>query len=349
MATDQEGRQTTDPRALSGDATGDQETSFFQRSGAHEAAATFAKTQAQATAPLPTVILWLRQARPATLALVALPVATAGVLVWALGAKARPLHLIALFVGAALALAGVNLLRAATRRSGTETVTLSDLMASPLAHAGDACLGIAVLCGIVLAQGQSRGTIVLGLVGLGLAAAYVALPLVLRAAPGIEALAAIALGPVLFFLALAVQDSPVGASALTWLLALGLGCLAGATVLARRLYQAATPGSTLALVGRDRLRGLFVALIVLAYGFVVAAGLSRHAPHAIVAVLLSVPVAVLPLSGALSAHAPAALFAVAAQTRRLTLVFGGWLLGGLILGVIYLHALALVHRLPGVH
>ena len=96
------------------------------------------------------------------------------------------------------------------------------------------------------------------------------------------------------------------------------------------------------------MRGLLIISIIGAYVLVVSAGLPRSAPHATLAVLLSLPAAVVPLTGALRSRDQAALALVLGQVQRLVWQFGLWLLIGLLLAGVYLHVLGSLH-LPGSH
>lgn len=332
---------------------------FFRPTDTHEAVATYTKARAMRTVPTTLLVTWARAARAGTLLWALLPIVSAGALLFA---HQQPLHLnrlLILAVGTCALLLGVNLVRGATRQVDATHPLGSVLLSSPLARIGAVLLVVGLGVALFAPKWLGPGNAGLGALGLALGGVSLAVALLRGSVPGEELLPAIALGPVLFFLALSTQTLPavvkhgktvaaITPSALLhseWLLAVAFGCLALVGAVAARLARpaAAARGGTAALIGDVGLRVLVLGGLAVAYGATVLAGLARGVPHATIAVLLSLPIAVLPLTTVLRARTSAALRSLFPQVQRTILWFGIWLVGGLILGGAYLHLLKALH------
>jgi len=313
------------------------------------------------------VAAFAHAARSETLGWVLFPIAIATALLWITQHVVHADRLILLALGTAAALSGVNMLRGAAHTATDRS--LGTLFAqSNYARLGVGLFALGALLGYLAARHVSGGLFALGVLGLALAALYALVPSFLGAVPGEELLPAAALGPILFFFALATQLAPTAATKLVitkghhavsvpvvvpsvtsipgaWSIGLALGAFVLAALLANRLghpTRAAGQG-TLSMVSAATMRLLFLVSLVAPYAIVVLAGLRHGGIHAVLAVLLSVPVAVLPLTSVLRANARPALAVLLPQTRRALLWFSTWLLLGLVLGGIYLRALTVLH------
>ena len=304
---------------------------FFRRESRDEARASFAQTRAQQVAP---PMWWTTAARAVHLQTAAWPLVTIAVAVlylWAQNLRpawGRPQLVAGLEVLAlgALTCFGVALLRRGTRQWENDRQ----------AQLGAALLLVAAIIGVLVGHGQPTAVTVLGVIGWLLAIGYVVVMRTGKTFPGMELLPAIALGPLLFFFTLLVfEGKRLSVTNGTWLLAGMLG--------------AAQPATLESAIGNQYSRLLDLVLLVGAYGLVILAATGRHTSHGALAVLLSLPAAMLPLSGVAYARARAALRVVAAQTQRTLVLFGVWLAIGFVLGGAYLRLLAYVPHvlLPG--
>lgn len=330
---------------------------FFRTTDTHEAAASYTKFHALRTAPATFIATWARAANAGTLLWVVLPIITAGAFLFAQEQRLYPNRLVILALGAMILLSGLNLIRSVAHQVDTQLPIGNLLQKSLPARVGAVLLAVGVVIALFAPRWIGPGNIGLGVLGIALAAVYLAILFTLGAVPGQELLPAVALGPVLFFLALSTQITPVlshgkqiisGSHALSqseWLLALALAGLIFAAMIAAGLAhpKPTTDLSTRALLGEGSMRALFVVGLLIAYIGAIGAGLARGVPHATVAVLLSLPMAVLPLTTILRARTSAALQVVFPQMQRTVLWFGIWLVGGLILGGAYLHLLTALH------
>jgi len=331
------------------------------------AVAAYAKQRAQQSQPSSVLAAWASAAQLMTAPWAVLSVAVAGAYIWAQGKTPQLDRLVVVAVAALALIIGVNLLRGAARDAARQRVGGTTLPTTHAARASLAFLAVGVVGGFFIARWLGVGGSFLGLIGLALVGAYAILPGVYGAAPGDELIPAMTLGPGLFYLSLGTQQltttithtlivhgkhttqsvtQPVGVTThSTWLLAFGLGALFLAPVVASRLRrdQHVTGMTTLSFLGVKGMRYLLIGSIIMAYLLVILSGLPHSEPHATLAVLLSLPAAVVPLTGALRARNQAALYIVLAQTQRLVIQFALWLLGGLVLAGIYMHYLASLH------
>ncbi len=327
------------------------------------AVAAYAKQRAQQSQPSSVLAAWASAAQLVTAPWAVLSVAIAGAYIWAQGKTPQLDRLVVVAIAALALIIGVNLLRGAARDAARQRVAGTALPTTHAARASLAFLAVGVVGGFFIARWLGIGGSLLGLIGLALVGAYAILPGIYGAVPGDELIPAITLGPGLFYLSLGTQHLTTTTTTTqrpnaqtvtqavavtthsTWLLALGLGALFLAPVVASRLRrdQPTTGMTTISYLGIKGMRFLLIGSIVVAYLFVILSGLPHSEPHATLAVLLSLPVAVVPLTGALRARNQAALYIVLAQTQRLVIQFCCWLFGGLVLAGIYMHYLASLH------
>ncbi len=336
---------------------------FFQSTTSHDNVAAFTKAQARRTVAPTAFLAFARAAQVNTLPWALAPIVIAAVLLWSAHQPLSARHLLELAFGVSAALLGVNLLREAARTLGTRAPT--EIITATYGRIGGGLLIVGAVLGYLAAHNAGGHAMLLGLGGLALAVAYALVGIFLGAVPGEELLPALALGPLLFALTLASQAvtvaQKVGKTTVfvtattgiptktTTLVALALGLLVLGAVVAAHL-SSTTPDrglSTRRLIGNGGMRAVFTLSLVLAYAVTLVAAFGRGVPHAPAAVLLSLPVALLPLTGALRATTPKALAVLLPQTRRVFLWFSAWLAIGLILGVAYLHLATGLHKLLG--
>lgn len=328
---------------------------FFQPATTHADTAAFAKDAARRRTATSAFGAFARAAHPETLPWVIFPILIPAVYLAVQHQALSLSRLILLALGASALLISVHLLRGAAQ--GLKENIPVALLQSTNARLGIVFAILGAVLGFVGVHGNSgSGATAIGLVGFVLAGAYVAAAIFIGAVPGEEIIPAVLLGPMLFFLTLATQTIPhkltgeyTIPSKTAWDLALALGLLVLAAVVASRLGPGrVTRGiSTRALLGTALMRFIFGASLMGAYVFALLAAQGHTALHAPVAVLLSVPVAILPLTSVMRAATPKALAALLPQMRRTILWFGGWLVVALVVGSIYLRFYAALHSLLG--
>lgn len=336
---------------------------FFQSATSHDDVAAFTKAQARRTIAPTAFLAFVRAARVNTLPWALAPIVIAAVFLWSAHQPLSARHLLELACGVSATLMGVNLLRDAARTLATRAPT--EIINTTYGRIGGGLLVVGAVLGYLAAHNAGSHAVVLGLGGLALAVVYALVGIFLGALPGEEVLPALALGPLLFALTLASQAVTVAQkvgkttifvtattgipSKTTTLVALALGLLVLGAVVAAHLSSTTTDRgfSTRRLIGNGGMRAVFVLSLVLAYVVTLLAAVGRGVPHAPAAVLLSLPVALLPLTGALRATTPKALAVLLPQTRRVFLWFSAWLVVGLILGVAYLHLATILHKVLG--
>ena len=335
----------------------------FFRSTTKDAVASYAKDQAQRRQSTSIVAAWARAARLGTVLWALLSVAIAGTYVWARNYRPQIDRLLIVALASMALIIGVNLLRGAARDVAIGRIAGTTLRTTLAARVSIIFFAITVVLGLVMVRWIGTGGVVLGLLGVALAVGYALLPGVLGALPGDELIPALALGPGLFFFALVTQKIPVVSTVIikahpqsittypnfnttsAWLIALGLGAIFLAPIIASRLRVDLPPmgRSTTSYLGVRVMRMVLVGSIVAAYVLVLASGLSRHESHASIAVLLSLPVAILPVTGMLVARNASARYIVLSQTQMLAIQFCLWLFVGLLLGGFGVHYLTDFH------
>ncbi len=324
---------------------------FFKHESGDNRRAALTHDRAQQTAPATLVMQWARAVHAQTALWSVITIATAAAMLWsgaphAAWSRSSLEDLLLLAVGAILVTFGVNLVHT------TSATTLPGaLTQSRAAQIGVALFVVGTIIGAVGVRGSASGGMLwagLGIVG---AAGYALAPLANRHLPGLELLPAVLVGPLLYGVALlAAHRAHFAVSNGTWMVALALGSFYAARQCAASLATAVGTGrQTLRdIVGERNLRLLFVLALVAAYGLVVLAGVGHHLTHGVLAVLLSLPIAILPLSGALLAQQSAALGVLTRQTQRALVVFGAWLICGLLLGGLYMRFLGSLHVLHSI-
>ncbi len=324
-----------------------------------------AEEPASAGMVLSPVTRWARVARLPTLICSVAPVLVAGVLLWARGAAVSLPLLVLTMVAVGVAHAGANVLdahldqvreQARTRLEPDGSASgRMDYSASTLAAAGiyplDALrasgglLLLGAVLGVPLAIQGGWPVLALGVAGLVVAVLFSATSYALERLPLGEIAAFLALGPGLVILTVLSQRQQV--TALDVAVGAGLGLFATAVLEAANLRASAPEVrdgrlTLVRLLGPGLGRWLFVLCLLGAYAVVVDAALQKPAPHGALAVLLSLPAAVVPLTGGLRAQGAGALVAVVRGTLRAYTAFAFWLVMGLLLGALYLRLLAVL-------
>lgn len=308
---------------------------------------------------------WLHAARAPYLVLSLAPVLVTAALLWARHAPLSPGLLVLTALAAVLAQAGAHLLdtsldtvraqhraaggggalSTAQRRDPPFTMGMDPLV---LLRIAVALLLVGACLGVPLALAGGVPVLLLGAAGLLVAFLYSATDYALKRLPLGELAVGLAFGPGLVTLTTLAQGQPVTPFALA--LGVGLGLVAAALVEAANL-RAMAPGAhaesgeerrtLMRLLGPVRGGELYFATVAAAYVVIMIAAIWHGAPHGALAVLFSLPVAILPMTGALRARAAATLTLVVRGTLRTYLYFAFWLTIGLLLGALYLHLLKL--------
>lgn len=289
------------------------------------------------------------------------PGVVAAALLWSQGARLDFGVLALTLLAIALVHLGANGLDAylehvRSQRPASSTVGAAPLSMSPVLAAGIYpldVLRVAVLLfvvggglGIPLALAGGWPVALLGIGGLTAAALYSATSYALKRHPAGEAAVFLALGPGVFALTVLVQHQPM--TPLRWLVGAGLGLFAMALLAASNL-RALSPeirdgrATLVRLLGKRQAPYFFVGALLGAYALMVVAAIPRGAPHAALAVLLSLPVAAVPLTGGLRSRNAATLALVVRGTLQAYAYFLGWLVLGLLLGGIFLRLTALLN------
>lgn len=326
---------------------------FFRPASTAEAVASYAKSEALRGMAPSLARAWARASRLSLAPWAMLPPFVAGAWLVALQLPVKWDRLGVTAGVAVLALLGVNLMRLNARQAAPARPTLAALLAAPEGRVGSLLLGLAAIGGLVMARWLHGAGVALGLLGFAIAVAYAIAPFLMAALPGEEVLPPIALGPVLFFLALATQPAIIPKNAAhavatnEWLLAVALALPIFAAILVERLADPSPPPElSLRALARDSgLRVLVTVSWIGAFALALLAGLHKGVPHAPVAALLALPVALIPITGVLRAKTPRAAAVLVPQSARAVLAFGGWLAGALLLGGVYLHLITTIHTL----
>jgi hypothetical protein len=327
---------------------------FFRPTSTTEAVASYAKGEALRVMAPSLARAWAKAARLPLALWAVLPPLVAGAWLVALQLPVKWDRLIATAVVAALALLGVNLLRLSARQVAPARPSFTLLLAAPEGRVGSVILGLATIGGLVMTRWLHGSSVALGFLGLVIAVAYAIGPFLFAAAlPGEEVLPPLALGPVVFFLALATQPAIIPKTeahavvANEWLLAIALALPIFAAILVERLSDPASPPamSLRALVRDGGVRLLVVLSWIGAFALALFAGVHKGLPHASIATLLALPVALIPITGVVRAKTAKAAAVLVPESSRAILAFSGWLAGGLLLGGVYLHLLTTIHAL----
>jgi 1,4-dihydroxy-2-naphthoate octaprenyltransferase len=286
---------------------------------------------------------WRRLAGAPYLILSVAPVLVAAAWMWSRGARLAFGPLILTAAGAALVQAGAHLLDASVEAERGKR-TAQGIAPGIVLRAAIVLLVLGAMLGVPLVAAGGTSVLLLGGAALLAAVGYSTTPYALKRLPLGDLVVALACGPGVVALTVLAQRQPVTPFALA--LGVGLGLCAAA------LVEAANLRALVAGVGKDghmlaRLLGLrggrllYLATLAAAYLVVLVAAAWQGAPHGALAVLFSLPVAILPLTGVLRARAAATLTPVVTSTLRAYVYFAFWLIIGLLLGALYLHLLRL--------
>ncbi|HEX9057291.1 MAG TPA: prenyltransferase [Ktedonobacterales bacterium] len=323
------------------------------------------RASADQPSSLSQIKAWARVGRLPTLACAVGPALVTGAWLWAQGLSVRPATLLVTAVAMGLTLGGANVMDAyldhvrAEARMRAKPATTPDQKAphswSALLDAGiyplDALrIAIALFVagaalGLSLAVYAGWPGLLLGGAGMLTAFLYSATNYALKRQPLGEVAVLLGLGPGIVAFTLLVQGRPLTQPAL--LLGLGLGFLATALLEAANL-RAISPEirdgrrTSIRLLGLRHGRWVFAACFISAYALAISALLSNDAPHGGLALLLSLPVAVLPLSGGLRARNAATLRLVVGGTQRTYAIFTLWLVIGLLMSGYFIRLMPLL-------
>lgn len=287
-----------------------------------------------------TVRGWMRLARARYLLLTVAPVLVAAAWLWSQGRHITFGLLTLTVLSAALAQTGAQLLAVGMNGARNQR-TAQTIVPSMLTRVAVVVLAVSACLGLPLVAAGGTPVLLVGGAALLVAVGYAATPFIYRRLPLGEVVVGLVSGPGLVALIILAQRQPVTPFVLA--LGAGLGLFAAAVVEAANLRTLAAGAraerySLARLLGLRGGRLLYLATVAAAYLVVLIAALWRGAPHGALAVLFSLPVAVLPLTGALRGHA-AALVPVVTGTLRAYVYFAFWVIIGLLLGAIYLHLL----------
>ena len=295
--------------------------------------------------PLLATYLWL--CRPARLLLVVAPILLTLLLLWATGQRLLPIPAVSTLVAAALVLAGASLLdeylafeRAAAhgRADGPELSHLpgARMATSPVytltvLRLSIVLLALGALVGIPAALSGGVWAIILGVGALLLAFLYSATSYAWKRLPASAVIVALALGPGLVFATTLAQHQPISWPILTLGLALGCAALACAQAHVLATAPATTAASrrggrilcTLGLLGAY----VFAALLASFWGVFTGA----------VAAFLSLPAALLALTGIMRAQSPIVRALALRQMTRAYLLYALWLFLGILVAYAIIH------------
>jgi 1,4-dihydroxy-2-naphthoate polyprenyltransferase len=318
---------------------------------------------------------WAGAGRITTLLCALAPVVIASVVLWVQGQRISPGLLLATALAAMLLLAGANLLdtyldhvrgvvlarrassggrpvgastmHTGTRRGAAFHSVLLDADIYPLnaLRVAALCFFASIVLGGPLALLGGHWAIALGVAGLAAAFLYSATSYALKRMPVGEIVVGAALGPGIVLFTIVVQHDRITPLALFTGAALGL--FAAAILVAADLL-AITPevrDGRMTLVrrlGPRRAPWLFAICLLAAYAVVIWAALPASSPHGALAVLFSLPVAMLPLTGGLRGRNEATLSPVVRGTLFAYMAFAFWLVVGLLLGDLFLRLLSVL-------
>jgi 1,4-dihydroxy-2-naphthoate octaprenyltransferase len=306
---------------------------------------------------------WMHIARAPVLLCSLAPVAISATLLWTRGVRIS-VPLLASTLGAAvLVQAGANVLDAYLDHLRTQHMvridpssstvrrfsrSLSALLEADI-YPRDAfrvaalLFGCGALCGIPLLIAGGWPVVILGAVGALVAVLYSSTSFALKRLPLGELVVFLGLGPGLIALTLFVQHQTASAQEVS--IGIGLGLFALALVEAANL-RAVSPEirdgrlTVVRLLGPWRGRLFYAVCLIGAYLVVVGVALLPNMAHSAVLVLCSLPMTVVPLTGALRAKGAAALSRVVQYTVRAYAYFAFWLIVGLVVGTLALKVLA---------
>ncbi|MBF6589115.1 MAG: prenyltransferase [Ktedonobacterales bacterium] len=288
---------------------------------------------------------WVPLLHPRAMVLTVAPVIVALAYLAAVGAHIAPLIGLAAVLAVGLAQAGMRVLEAyleheyrfvGRQASAAFVSTLVSAGIYPLDALRVACVLLALSAAAAIPLVLSGGSVVLllGLLGIALALLYSMTPYALKRYPAGDAIVFVLLGPSIVPLTILAQRQALTVSAL--LLGGALGFLALAIVLAAHLRDQEADRNQgrvtlVTLLGTRSLALACVGCAGLAYLLVAIVALPRGAPHLALLAFLSLPAAVVPLSGILVSEASASRALVVRQLVRVYLLFALGLALGLVI------------------
>lgn len=323
------------------------------------------QTERRAGVPLPPapppgkIACWWLAIRPETFSLLLAPLLLGTALAWLdpvnglHTASFHPLRWLFFVLVVLLIHAGTNLLNECY--DALRGITLPDglgssgmiqrrlLDAETIGGAGLALL-VAGACGLVVLTVMTRtwGVLILGGISVLLAYFYSMTRYALSYFPLSELIVGFVMGPAVLMSTMLLQGAPITKLAVTFSLA--LGGLAAAVIMANNLRdmetdRAANKRTLVTYLGAQVGRALYLALVLVPYVLVVAAGFPHLAPHGVLLVLLTLAELLVLISGVLRAETPPAMHVVVTRTLRLHARFGLWLIVGYVLSLLVLFIL----------
>ncbi len=303
---------------------------------------------------------WLGVLRPQMFWLSLAPVILGAAVAWlgALGGSIpfHPFRLLALIVAVLAAHGGANLLNESydvlrgtdgPQALGSRKVIQKGLLPANLVQrVGLMLLGVGALALVLLTVfTHTWGVLILGGASVALAYFYSATRYALGYFPLSELIVGFVMGPALLFSSVELQGAPVGSLAITF--ALALGALAAALMLANNLRdlesdRIANKRTLVTYFGAQMGRALYLALVLLPYLLIALVAFQPGKPHAMLLVLLTLPMLLIVITGTLRAETPAASHLVVDQTLRLQARFSAWLLAGYLLSMGFVYLLHIV-------
>ncbi len=294
--------------------------------------------------------LWWAGIRPGYLPLSLLPVILASALAWTQSVSTRtprgtfhPLRFVVLLIAVLLLQAGAHLvndyydhIRGIDRSNSLGPGGLiQQALITPrrVLSLGLAALVLGTALGIVVATAAGPLFLVFLLVGVLCAYFYSATARALSSLALGELVSFCIFGPLLVLASYVVQTGQVNRTALLYSLPLGL--LAAAAILSNDMRDIESDSQagkhTLAyILGLKWSRALYVLLLFGAYALVIALAVPHGAPHLLLIVLWTLPMAMVALTGAIRTQATAGFHLVMRETLKIEIYFTLLLVAALI-------------------
>jgi 1,4-dihydroxy-2-naphthoate octaprenyltransferase len=298
--------------------------------------------------------IWWDGIRPGYLPLSLLPIVLGGVLAWTQSISAstprgtfHPLRFLVMLAAVLLLQVGAHLVNDYYDHiRGIDTsnplgpgglIQQASINPSRVLSLGLIALGLGTALGILVAVSANLLFLVFLLIGVLSAYFYSATSRALSSLPLGELISFLIFGPLLVLAAYMVQTGQVNRMVLLYSLPLGL--LAAAAILSndmRDLESDSQAGKrTLAyILGFKLSRVLYVLLLLGAYAPIVALAMPRHAPHLLLIVLWTLPLAIVALSGAIRTQASTGFHLVMRQTIKIEFYFTLLLIAALIVSAL---------------
>jgi len=185
-------------------------------------------------------------------------------------------------------------------------------------------LGLGALLGVLVAVSGGWFVIVFGLMGVLAAYFYSGISKGLSSLALGEFVSFFIFGPLITIGAYMVQTGHL--DRIVYIYSISLGLLATAVIHLNNMrdIESDAPAGKLtlaSLIGIRLSRTLYVILVVGAYAPIVALGLPRHAPHALLIVLWTLPILVIAITTVLRTTSPASLHTAMLETLKLETLF----------------------------